>query len=252
MPDTPDDRIAMPTPRSEASDNVAVEVNQGIAPPSRKRSLARQVELLTTTLTALTAVAALILSLISTVQLNHRPQISLTIPSVLRIAQARLPQGDTRVEVNIQPTFAVYEKTDLTGVITSLRLNMIPPSPLNSPPPHFVWEDIIEYDYDITTGGTKGKIISDPGPIIVTQDKPQSPMLRFIANQALLQSGRWRATLTAERAGQPPLVSEFCVDVSDHMMSAVAPQGTPNTLGAFILRNDQSSPSAQTPNCYHP
>lgn len=185
-------------------------------------------------------------------QLNRRPKISLTISNILRIAQGHSSQGNySRVEVAIRPTFAVYEKTDVTAVVTSLHLSMTPLSPLNSSPAYFVWTDVVDYDYDIATGASNGRILSDPGPIIVTQDKPQSPMVRFIALQTWLQPGRWKATLTGERTDQPPLVSEFCVDISQNIISAVAPHGAPGTLGTFVLRNDLSPPSAQAPNCYH-
>lgn len=245
----------------KASHDVADAVDQGTTSSqqvtastrSRKRrnmTWTRKIELLTSGITGLTAIVALILSLLSTVQLNRRADMSMTMPSVLRFAQGFPTPGNSRIELMVQPTFAVYEKTDLTSVVTSIHLDMTRPPGTNSPTPYFSWYDTLEYDYDVSTGGTNGKVLSDPGPIIVTQDKPQSLMLRFIATQTLLGAGRWGATITAERQNQSPLVVQFCINISPGMISPIAPRGVPNTFGVFILRNDHLSPSVQTPKCY--
>lgn len=213
----------------------------------RGTTWARRVNVITTVLTALTAVAALILSLISTTQLNRRADMLLTMPNVIRFAQGYPLGGPARAEILIQPSFMVYQRTDITSVVTSVRLRMTPPPHTNSPPPYFFWADVVEYNYDTQTGITQGKSLSDPTPIVVTQDNPKAPILRFLATPAFLEMGRWKGTLTVERQGQTPLVSEFCIDISTNDVSTNMQFGS---LNEFIMRNDQTPPSAQAPNCY--
>lgn len=245
-----DDRAKAST-GSTAPGDATTEVNRVTASPQQvaagarrrrsSRTWARLVPIVTAVLTALTAVAALVLSLISTAQLNRRADMSLTMPSVLRIVQLQ-----SRVEISVQPTFTVYQKTDLTSTVTSVRLSVAPPPQINSAPPYFYWADVIEYAYDTQTGNRVGRVLSDPTPIIVTQDKPQTLMLRFIATPAFLNAGKWEGTLTAERQGQSPLVSRFCIDISaDNITSSQI-----GTLNAVVMRNDQSPLLTQTSNCY--
>jgi hypothetical protein len=216
-----------------------------------RRSIFRRVQFITTALTALTAVAALVLSIITTMQLNRRPDILLTMPTIIRVTQGSLgPQYPVQVQIAMQPTFAVYQKTDVTSIVTSVRLNMTPPPQANSAPPYFYWLDTVEYVYDLPTDKINGKFVSDPTPIVVTQDKPQTPVLRFFAMPAWLTVGRWKGTLTAERQGQSPLVSEFCLDISSYSLSVLTQTGVHSYV---IMRTDQTpqpSSSPQTSNCY--
>jgi hypothetical protein len=219
-----------------------------------RRSIFRRVQFIMTALTALTAVAALVLSIITTMQLHRRADMFLTMPTIIRITQGDLgpqyPQYPVQVQIAMQPTFAVYEKTDVTSIVTSVRLNMTPPPQTNVAPPYFYWIDVVEYVYDLPTNKVNGTFVSDPTPIVVTQDKPQTPVLRFFAMPARLTVGRWKGTITAERQGQSPLVSEFCLVISADNLSALIQTGVHSYV---IMRNDQSpqpSSSPQTSNCY--
>jgi hypothetical protein len=245
-----DGRAEAPLERTAQGD-AATEVDQVIASQhtvaaSRwlrsRRSWRRRAEVITAILTGLTAVAALILSLISTVRLNRRADMSLTMPSVLRVAQGYL-RGSTQVQLSIQPTFTVYEKTDITSVVASVHLHMTPPSQNNSAPPYFFWADIIEY----APNTSSMNVLSDPVPIVVTQDKPQALMMRFIAMSTLLKEGRWNGTITVERQGQSSLVRQFCIDIPADTIPT-----QPGAFNTVMFRNDDLLvPSTQTSNCYH-
>lgn len=224
-------------------DQLSASEKVGVASRWRRvhRTLSDRAQVISTVLTALAALAALILSLITTVQINRSPDMSLIMPRILRITH-----GFGKMYVYIQPTFTVYQKTDVTSVVTSVRLNLTPPQS-NFAPPHFYWLDTVELIDD----PQRGKIVkyaSDPAPIVVTPDKPQVPMLRFLAEPALLAVGRWRGSVTVERQGQSPLVGEFCIDISADNISTFSDLGD-----AHVMRNDQSfqSPSStQASNCY--
>jgi hypothetical protein len=112
----------------------------------------RRVEITTTILTAITAIAALILSLISTVQLNRRADITLTMPKLIRISQGIPALGSTagtlQTAIWIQPTFMVYQKTDVASIVTSVRLDVTPLAATGSAPslppalPYFYWVEV--------------------------------------------------------------------------------------------------------------
>jgi len=169
---------------------------------------------------------------------------SLTLPRVLRIAQ-----NPDFMEVYIQPTFTVFEKTDITSVVTSVHLDLIPPPQTSHPTPYLYGGDVVEFtDAQTGTGRLAGKYLSDPAPFAVTQDKPQALMLRFYGPSGSLIAGRWHGALTAERQGQPSLRDNFCVDLSVFNISFFS-----STTNLLTLRNDQSLQSLnskQTPNCY--
>ena len=79
------------------------------------------------------------------------------------------------------------------------------------------------------------KYVADPAPIVVTQDKPQLPVLTFAAYKTLLAAGKWKGALIAEQKAQPTLVGEFCLDLSPTDIEELSKGGS----NYVALRNDQ-------------
>ncbi len=217
----------------------------------------RRIEILTTILTAVTAVVALILSVITTVQLNRRADIFLTMPKIIRISQGipalGVTAGTSQLSIWIQPTLMVYQKTDVASVVTSARLN-VTPSPVtksalsSSVLPYLYWLEVDKFVYNQNTGLADPVYDSDPSPIVVAQDKPQAMHLRFFAAQPFLTPGRWQAVLTVERQGQSTLMRNFCIDISENNISRFS------TSAYITYRNDQAKQqqtSSSTTGCYH-
>lgn len=252
-----DDHVAMPAGGTDP-DGTTAEVDRPTrssqkieAGPRRQRhrwSPFRQVQFVTTVLTALTAVAALILSLMSTEQLNRRPAMTVAMPKIIRITQVgNATQGPGWVAISIQPTFAVDRKTDRSTVVTALHLTMIPPPGNNSLPPYFYWLEIVQYTQ--SQASIVGQYLSDPTPFAVTQEKPEFPTLQFRAESPVVTVGKWKGTLTTERLDQSPLKNNFCIDISPDNLSFLTKTGISNFL---TMRNDQTLQSAQsTSPCYH-
>ncbi|MGH3696149.1 MAG: hypothetical protein ACRDRX_19510 [Pseudonocardiaceae bacterium] len=88
-----------------------------------------------------TSMVAVIISTLTWLDVHQRPQLMLTIPSQIRIAQ-----GD-QIWLYIQPTLSLLEQTD---VVTRLSLQLNPQVPAPRATPRFTWNETGEWIYDPT------------------------------------------------------------------------------------------------------
>jgi hypothetical protein len=183
--------------------------------------------------TVVTAVAALVLSITTYRQLNHRPDIQMVMPKLIRIAQS-----DTYTWLYIQPSFTVQEKTDLTGVVSSVRVALRGPPGTNRP--RFYWWGVAAFSQNNGQGLSYG-YLADPAPLVVTQDKPQAQYLRFNSLVPVFTIGRWNGSLIVDRQGQSPLSTSFCIDMSASALQQIQ-QAQGNTW--YLFRNDPPDASA--------
>jgi hypothetical protein len=176
-------------------------------------------------ITALTAVAGLVLAFVNRMELNRRPEMTLTMPAVLRITHHT--DGYTVV---LQPTFTVHDASEVTSVVTDLRLEVEPQQDIS---PRFEWVDIAAYIDDPVTGFPDWEYRADPAPLVVIQEQPRSDHIRFASGEPL-PAGRWTMQLVAIRDGQEDLIERFCVTLTDDLVTRLRD----NVGSYFVLRND--------------
>ena len=241
----------VPTAESAAEPSKSLYASESItAPPStssddqrapevRPRPRFRVVQDWTTTLVA---VAALVISLLTWVQANSRPNVTAAMPNQFRIAQ-----GQQGTWIYVQPTFLVDRKSDRTVTIDtmSLRLHRVDG---RVPDPSLYWDESGQFTYDSATGGLNYQYLADPSPLIVTHDKSQAPLALFAADRYALSAGQWNGELIAQYADSP-IVARFCIIIKPADLAFFESQGN-DQFRAF--RNDvkNGDTSAQT-NCYN-
>lgn len=190
-----------------------------------------------TVVATVTAILALALSVVTYWQLNHVAPIQMEMPRVMRISQ-----GAT-TNVYIQPTFTVQRKTDVPEVISSVKVTLHGPTGTNVADLYW-WGT-----FQLLGEGYSARLVfvSDPTPMIVTEENPQHPVLDFFATRPAFSTGRWKGSLVAEQQGHDPLVAPFCIDISATDLQRI--EQPENNW--FYFRNDQPS-GAQAPDssCY--
>lgn len=160
------------------------------------------------------AVAAFSLSVVNWAQTNRQPAISLILPERLKIAQ-----GLTEAWLYVQPSFLIDRKSDRTASLGSLYLHLHRADGQVPDPPLF-WDETGQFTYDQKTGDQNYQYLSDPLPIVVTQDKPASPLILFASDTQALSPGRWDATLTAIQ-NDAEITERFCIKVNEADMRFV-------------------------------
>lgn len=184
-----------------------------------------------------TSVVAVVISALTWLELHQRPQLVLTTPSQIRIAQ-----GD-QIWLYIQPTLSLLERTD---VVTGLSLQLRPQPPARDATPRFTWDETGEWIYNPADRGLTWKYTGDPAPFAVAPDSPALPTILFSADSGRLPAGRWEGTLTAQRISTAaPLVATFCVDMRPKDIAWAAAEGQGRWLA---FRNDW--PGSSSP-CFH-
>jgi hypothetical protein len=199
------------------------------------RALSERTNFWSTIITAITAAAALLLSGYTAIQLNSRPAMIVSMPKAVTF---EVPStGELRLIM--QPTFYVYEKTDVTSVISDITLTP-GTATVDSVDRTFDWTANVQWaDSANPQFVYPTKYESEPGPLIVLQDSPKSPMLRFEAadRQPHLQSGRHEFTLTIERLKQNPIHVNFCVNISQSNLQSLTPPGEPGRSSFLYFRS---------------
>nr|SBP00933.1 hypothetical protein BN4615_P10449 [Nonomuraea gerenzanensis] len=189
-----------------------------------------------------TGTIALILSIINWVTLNRDPEVSLSLPSILRIAQ-----GDN-VWLYLQPTFTTIRKTETTDYITGMELRVRPPAGSGAAPT-LVWDETGTWVYDSKTQEADYSYQSDPQPMLVSQDTPQSPTILFEATGWQFRPGRYELELRATRSStDTPLAATFCLDITADDDAAFAQEGQYRWIGFQRTRTGSASSPAKA--CY--
>jgi hypothetical protein len=178
-------------------------------------------EVATNWLSALTAVAALTLSIVTYAQLNSETNVHLTMPRVLRISA---PSEDGTQSIYVQPAFTATKSTDRPAVLLDMTL-LVEPQDENDDMPLFAWHETVELAQsdgeDATVRRTR---VSDPVPMLIFGSEPVAPMAWFLsaAPPPTLAAGRLHATLLVEWQGRPSMVRDFCVEISQEAVKAFA------------------------------
>ena len=149
----------------------------------------------------------------------------MTMPTALRITQ-----HTDGYSIVIQPTFTVHETSELTSVVTDLRLEVDAQEDVS---PRFEWVDTAAYVNNPYTGIPDWQYHADAAPLVVTQAEPRNEHIRFVSGDPL-PAGTWVMRLAAVREGQEDLVSRFCVNLSDDLIATMMSQRGVYT----VLRTD--------------
>jgi hypothetical protein len=189
---------------------------------SRRRSSTRgrKWEVATSWVSTLTAVAALLLSVVTYVQVNGETNVHMVMPRVIRISAAS-PGG--LQSIYIQPSFTATKRTDHPAILVNMSL-LVEPQASGEDMPLFVWHEVVELaqsEADATVLRTR---VSDPVPLLVFGSESVSPTIWFLPTGANppIRAGTLRATLLVEWQGRPSIVRDLCVDVSQEAVGALA------------------------------
>jgi hypothetical protein len=183
------------------------------------------------------AATALVFSVITWVQSHRTPEVTMNLPSIMRI-------GGDSFDVFVQPSFSVPREYNSVARISAVRLEFARDGTPPAQAPDFFWFDSGGFG-EFENGGFGWTYAADPAPFIIGREEPQRPTIRFNAEDQLISPGRWAGTITAYRDRRhEPLVEHFCVLVDQEDMVDYAPIGP---HGVIDFRND--IPNSRT-DCY--
>lgn len=199
--------------------------------PTRRPSLdlAGRINFWSTAITALTAVIALVLSLLTYAQLNSSATIEIVMPKTVRFWAF-----ENGLQLILGPTFSVNKKTELSPAVTDAEVRI----EIEHQSITLNW-----YENVIITYGTRGAPVefeADSAPFVITSGNSVTKYMQFRVTDSALRSGvsagRWHARLTVKRSGQDDLTEYFCIDIgtasasflSDRLSGRIA--GDPHRL----------------------
>lgn len=211
--------------------------------PRRPRDRGGRLHAWTTTAVA---VIALALSVISLAQNMVPPGIDMVMPNQIRLVQG--PGTTDSLVVYVQPSMSIARKSDRTAVLTSFALTLHK-ADATQPDPVIYWNEFGQFTSIPDTGMFNYQRIGDPQPLVVTQDKPQSPLLTLRADQYLMTPGLWNGELVAIEPNGDRLVQPFCLNLTPRAAEWLRRKDG-DQWRAF--RNDLAPAGNRTDSCYEP
>ncbi|MFA7764366.1 hypothetical protein [Streptomyces sp. NRRL S-448] len=162
----------------------------------------------------------------------------------------RIAQG-SEVRLYLQPTMSTRHRTETVEVIDGARLKVRGKDASPSKPvPAFYWDELGSFSYNVGSNDLTYQRIADPAPLLVTQDKPQQPLMLFVAERWAFRPGRYEGELTLQRSGGRGTITRgFCI----HITADVAVKFQSGGQGRFFeFRNDRPRTSTESPDssCY--
>jgi hypothetical protein len=165
---------------------------------------------------------------------NAAPDLALTMPSFVRVAQGPNLGGDA--VVYLQPSFANVGQSARVEVISGMTLRVQPVS--GGAPAVFTWREIGRFAPNTTTAGLfrlNYEYVSDAQPLLVSQGNPQAPVGSFIGPAGWhFAPGACRITLIASRqVNSTPLQRTMQITLTDTGVAILNEKG-----GGTLLRLD--------------
>ncbi|MER6996179.1 hypothetical protein [Streptomyces sp. NPDC000410] len=195
--------------------------------------------------TTATGLVALAISLYNLAELQRKPDIDVTLPHIIRIAQGK------DVWLYLQPTMSTRVRTQDVEVVMKAELRLRPTGAIaKSDEPEFFWDETGSWTYDFGKNSIFYRRDADPVPLLVSQDKPQQPTILFNAIGWNFRPGRYEGSLNLHRASESePLVSRFCLEVSKESVKRFRSAGQRKQ---FSFRDDVpgSAGGSRSPGCY--
>jgi hypothetical protein len=164
---------------------------------------------------------------------NAAPDLALTMPAFVRVAQGS-NLGGVAV-VYLQPSFANVGQSAHVEVISAMTLRVQPAS--GGAASEFTWREIGHFVPSTPSGGPvrlNYEYVSDAPPL-VTQGNPQSPVATFVGSLGwYFASGTYKITLIASRqVNTTPLQRTIQIPLTDASVAALNDKG-----GGAFLRTD--------------
>ena len=165
---------------------------------------------------------------------NAAPDLALTMPAFVRVAQG--PNLGGGAIVYLQPSFANVGQSARVEVISGMALRVQPAS--GGEPATFIWREIGRFVPDTTTAGLfrlNYEYVSDAQPLLVSQGNPQAPVGTFIGPVGwYFAPGTYKITLIASRqVNTAPLQRTIQITLTDASIAALNERG-----GGTFLRED--------------
>jgi hypothetical protein len=170
----------------------------------------RRFEVATNWVTAFTAVAAFVLSMLTYLQVNRTPDVHVVMPNVLRVNQ----NENGYVGVFLQPTFTASRKTERPAIVSNVNL-LVEPQVSDKKMPSFWWVENVQMQ-QLEDGTYIRSMVSDPAPLLIFGSEPVSPMMWFSSEvpSPALEVGKMRMTLFVEWQDRPTISNDFCIDLT--------------------------------------
>jgi hypothetical protein len=127
---------------------------------------------------------------------NAAPELTLTMPAFIRVAQG--PNLGNVAVVYLQPSFTNTGQSARVEVISGMTLRVQPTS--GGEPVEFSWQEIDRFILDPLTGKLNYEYVGDAQPLLVSQGNPQAPLANFNGPQGWrFAPGAFKTTLIAAR-----------------------------------------------------
>ncbi|HEY7093059.1 MAG TPA: hypothetical protein VH393_07765 [Ktedonobacterales bacterium] len=127
---------------------------------------------------------------------NAAPELTLTMPTFVRVAQG--PNLGNVAVVYLQPSFTNTGQSARVEVISGMTLRVQPAS--GGEPVEFSWQEIDRFILDPLTGKLNCEYVGDAQPLLVSQGNPQAPLANFNGPQGwYFAPGTYKITLIATR-----------------------------------------------------
>ena len=127
---------------------------------------------------------------------NAAPELTLTMPAFIRVAQG--PNLGNVAVVYLQPAFTNTGQSARVEVISGMTLRVQPAS--GGDPVEFSWQEIDRFVLDPLTGKLNYEYVGDSQPLLVSQGNPQTPLANFNGPQGwYFTPGTYKITLIATR-----------------------------------------------------
>jgi hypothetical protein len=180
----------------------------------------RRLEIVTNWVTALTAVAALVLSVVTSTQVNAQPEVAVSIPSVLRLAYVQ-PSNAWIPIIWMQPAITINNQSQLSVVVDTTYLELQPESASDSDSiARFIWWETDQYDPEQMTWASDFRFASHPAPFVVSREEPKTPLLHLRAAQSdRLSAGISEGVFHVRLADGRDVTGHFCLDLSETALS---------------------------------
>ncbi|GAA2250296.1 hypothetical protein GCM10010430_36340 [Kitasatospora cystarginea] len=154
------------------------------------------------------AISALILSLYNFVGLHSSPDVSVTMPNMIRLLSLA-----NQAVIIAQPVISVSNETENTETVTGLVLHLrregstAPQGQVD-----FLWYADGHWQSDVATQKSFWVEDEDAGAFLLAKDKPWTKIMSFRADGWSFLPGRYDATLTVNRATTSvPLEVRWCL-----------------------------------------
>lgn len=163
---------------------------------------------------------------------NAAPDLALTMPAFIRVAQG--PNLGGVAVIYLQPSFTNVGQSSRVEVIAGMTLRVQPVS--GGEAVEFTWREIDRFVSDPLNGNRLTyEYVSDAQPLLVSQGNPQAPVANFNGPPGwYFAPGTYRITLSAARqVNTAPLQRTMQITLSAAAIAALNEHG-----GGAFLRSD--------------